>query len=179
MIEQLQDILSVEFEFTKDIYTWSTWIFPDGSYIAIDTFSGDDSAYSEVLYEHAHVLEYLEDIGVEGAERILEDNCIKINFSDPYITLPIIKRPTQDQWRTLEATIEFIYATEGMNAEVARYISSDIILVGHKDNSFLNTNLAEETTFIPIITSRYVFLFDELLFTPKDIIKELKQLIRY
>lgn len=177
MIEQLQDILSIEFEFTKEVYNWSTWIFPDGTFIAIDTFTGDIEDYEDVLYEHAHVIYYLGDNGVEDAERILEENCIKINFSDPYIRIPTKNRLTQEQWRALRDTLKIIYESgQTTGAYDAEKLYSNAVLVGYNNNSFGDI---ERTTFIPIITNREVFLFDYLLYGPEDIVKELKYLIRY
>ena len=63
-----------------------------------------------------------------------------------------------------------------MSAYDAEKLYSNAVLVGYNNNSF---RYIERTTFIPIITSREVFLFDYLLYGPEDIIKELKYLIRY
>lgn len=176
-IEDIQDILKIEFEFTRNTYLWSTWIFPDGTFIAIDTFTGDIEDYDDVLYEHAHIIYYLEDNGVKDAEKILEENCIKINYMDPYVALPTKNRLTQEQWRALRDTLKTIYESgQTMSDYDARRLYSNAVLVGYNNNSFRNI---ERTIFIPVITSREVFLFDCLLYGPEDIVKELKYLIRY
>lgn len=114
-----------------DIYFWSTFILPDGSFIIPEN---DDDEYVDDMYEHANIIGGVADNCFGGswfdAEQWLEQNCVKGNVNYPYLHFP--KNPTNKQYWAAEDYMDYLRGdTMGLSFDIFHaYDEEDISKMG-------------------------------------------------
>ena len=87
--QEIIDYIKRDYPTQTDVYYWSTFILPDGTFVIPEN---DDDDYLDDMYEHANIIDGVADNCFEGsfsqAESWLEDNCVKCNATYPYIVYP-------------------------------------------------------------------------------------------
>ena len=101
-----------------DVYFWSTFILPDGSFVLPEN---DDDEYIDDMYEHANIIGGVADNCFDGnwydAEQWLEQNCVKGNVNYPYLHFP--KNPTNKQYWAAEEYMDYLSGdTMGLNFDI-------------------------------------------------------------
>lgn len=112
------------------------------------------------------MLDYLETVvGLKNinVEQLFETHCVKINYTYPYIYLPINK-PTYKQWSTIEKVLNSMVENTDLSARVF-------------EEDFKGSSKYENA--VAVFTHKDQFIYDISLYSPREIVKELKYLIRY
>ena len=140
--EQIIQYIKDNYPTQTNVYFWSTFILPDGTFVVPEN---DEDDYADDMYEHANIIGGVADNCFDGnwmdAEEWLADNCVKCNASYPYIAYPI--RPTNRQYWAAEEYMECISKSSGGEIDVADYGKNPHtfrmpvqILVGNKDEVY-------------------------------------------
>ena len=106
----------------KEPYVWSTYILPNGHFLNPENYKKDDAEWQNSLsYEHEDFyFVFLNELGF-FSDRVLEDYCIKVNVTYPYVAMPN-NRATPEQFLALRKLIdrrgEFEYSFDEISDRV-------------------------------------------------------------
>ena len=117
--EQIIQYIKENYPTQSDVYFWSTFILPDGTFVV-----PENDGYGEDMYEHANIIAGVADNCFDenwlDAEDWLMYNCVKCNADYPYIAYP--PKPTKKQYWAAEEYMECITKdTSGFSINVDDY----------------------------------------------------------
>ena len=153
--QEIIDYIKRDYPTQTDVYYWSTFILPDGTFVIPEN---DDDDYLDDMYEHANIIDGVADNCFEGsfsrAESWLEDNCVKCNATYPYIVYPFNK--TNKQFWSAEDYLETIIVhPEGFEGVGDYPEAKDMklpvqIIIDHRDSNIydLSVHSPQEITKI-------------------------------
>ena len=97
--DNVLDALDKEFG-QEELYMWSTYILPNGHFLNpdknIEYFRQNGFNFGPA-YEHCDFEDWANDNGYGGNLSLIYDNCIKMNVTYPYLSMPDKAKPTQEQ----------------------------------------------------------------------------------
>ena len=99
--ENILDALDKEFG-QEDVYMWSTYVLPNGHFLNPDNSKSFEDRDPD--YEHCDFEDWAWAHGYHNEE--IFNNCLKMNVTWPYISMPDKARPTQEQLKAVKKIIE-------------------------------------------------------------------------
>lgn len=156
--QEIIDYIKRDYPTQMDVYYWSTFILPDGTFVIPEN---DNDDYLDDMYEHANIIDGVADNCFNGsfsqAEDWLEGNCVKCNATYPYIVYP--SNITNKQYWAAEDYLETIIVhPEGFDG-VGDYPEAQNmklpvqIIIDHRDSN----------------------IYDLAVYSPQDITKIVKK----
>lgn len=109
--EDKQDILdALDKEFgQEELYMWSTYILPNGHFLNPDKnieYFRQNGFNGGPAYEHCDFEDWANDNGYGRDLSLIYDNCIKMNVTYPYLSMPDKARPTQEQFNAIRKILD-------------------------------------------------------------------------
>lgn len=154
---KILDEIDAEFG-QKNTYMWSTYVLPNGNSLNPEKNTSDTFALD---YEHSDFDNWIGNkFGIDGM-RVLEDDCIKMNVTYPYLYLPK-NRITQKQIATLKNIInngQFEFDRDAIE--------------GWIDNG--NSSVYDMESPLLILSDKDQMVFDLAIYSADDIVKEINK----
>ena len=115
--QEIIDYIKRDYPTQKDVYLWSTFILPDGTFVLPEN---DNDDYLNDMYEHANIIGGVADNCFDGkwfqAEQWLEQNCVKGNANYPYLHFP--ENPTNKQYWAAEDYMNGVQGGFDLNFDI-------------------------------------------------------------
>lgn len=115
--EDLLNDLDKEFG-QEEVYMWSTYILPNGHFLNPD--NSDALEDSDKAYEHCDFEDWAWSKGYNLSD--IYNNCIKMNVTVPYISMPDKAKPTQEQFKAVKKIIDNVDYLDSIDSSYIRDI---------------------------------------------------------
>lgn len=155
-IDKLDELFGQE-----EPYIWSTYILPNGHFLNPENYKADDEWLNNITYEHEDYYIVFNDDNKNY--NVLEDYCIKVNVTYPYVAMPN-NRPTAEQFSSFKKLLNYKHQFEYSFDEISDRVknsydvfemSEPLMIIVRHDEIAVDLAVTDVSSIVKMISRAY------------------------